>query len=157
MYIYFFRPGLGMAVCRFAKIFSRLHFCRNFRGLDFLSIGYIDPSDYWETWFLIETFKIRLWDWETICSSFWSSWKEPFICQCLRWNPLISFFTYIYLTICHNLFSNPRWTCQAYFSRIFKSSLQESWMFELKIFITLYGGEYITQEMRVLIVYIIEI
>ena len=27
-------------------------------------------------------------------------------------------------------------------------------MFELKIFITLYGGEYITQQMRVLIVYI---
>ena len=53
MYIYFFRPGLGMAVW-FAKIFSRLHFCRNFRGLDFLSIGYIDPSDYWETWFLIK-------------------------------------------------------------------------------------------------------
>lgn len=52
MYIYFFRPGLGMAACRFAKIFSRLHFCRNFRGLDFLSIGYIDPSDYWETWLL---------------------------------------------------------------------------------------------------------
>ena len=100
MYIYFFRPGLGMAVW-FAKIFSRLHFCRNFRGLDFLSIGYIDPSDYWKTWFLIETFKIRLWDWET---SFWSSWKEPFICQCLRCNPLISFFflhiyTLLFVTI----------------------------------------------------------
>lgn len=30
-------------------------------------------------------------------------------------------------------------------------------MFELKIVITLYGGEYITQQMRVRIVYIIEI